>query len=61
VKPHRLDPTSLIAGLLFACLGLAFLSDRAGLLDLEARWVWPALLIGLGIALLASGLSSREQ
>jgi hypothetical protein len=60
VKPHSLDLTSLIAGLLFVGLGALFLSDRAGLFELEARWVWPALLIGLGIALLASGRSSHE-
>lgn len=52
MRPHRLDPTSLIAGLLFVGLGLVFLSDQAGTIDLEVRWIWPALLIGLGVALL---------
>ena len=57
MQRHDLDPTSLVAGLLFAGLGLAFLFDGIGALDLEVRWVWPALLIGLGVALLASARS----
>jgi hypothetical protein len=59
VRRHDLDPMSLVAGLLFVCLGLAFLSEDVGALDLQVRWVWPALLIGLGVALLASRRSTR--
>jgi len=43
---------SLVAGIVFAGLGLAFLlHERAGT-TLELRWVWPTLLIGVGVALL---------
>lgn len=61
MRPHRLDPTSLIAGFLFVGLGLVFLSDQAGTIDLEVRWIWPALLIGLGIALLGPRRASDDE
>lgn len=60
MQRHDLDPTSLISGLLFVGLAVLFLSDRVGALDLQVRWVWPALLMGLGIALLASGPRRRN-
>jgi hypothetical protein len=60
VRRHDLDPMSLVAGLLFVGFGLAFLSDDVGALDLQVRWVWPALLIGLGVALLTARRSTRE-
>ena len=41
---------SIVAGLLFVGIGAAFLIGRAGNTDLGAEWVWPVLLIGLGIA-----------
>jgi Domain of unknown function (DUF5668) len=58
MQRHELDATALIAGILFLSLGLLFLADRITSLDVEARWIWPALLIGLGLALLAAGRSS---
>lgn len=51
---HDLDATSLVAGLVFLALGLAFLLDSTGVVDLQVRWVPPALLIGLGLAGLAA-------
>ncbi len=50
MERHDLDATSLVAGLVFVVLGLGFLADEVGVADLEARWVWPVLLIGLGVA-----------
>ena len=44
-----LDAPSLISGLLFLLLGLAFLAKQTGWVDVEAAWVWPALLVGLGV------------
>jgi cell wall-active antibiotic response 4TMS protein YvqF len=61
VDRHDLDLTSLIAGLLFVALGLVFLSDRTGLIDLDVRWIWPSLLMGLGIAGLASGWGRGDE
>jgi hypothetical protein len=39
-----------VAGFLFIALGMLFLLDRAGGIDLNVRWIWPLLLIGLGVA-----------
>lgn len=58
MRRHELDATALIAGVLFVGLGSLFLADRVTSLDVEARWIWPVLLIGLGLALLAAGRSS---
>jgi hypothetical protein len=56
VQRHDADLTSLIAGLVFALIGAAYLVDAAGVLDLKVRWVLPLVLIGLGVAGLAGSL-----
>ena len=52
MEPHELDSMSLVAGIVFAGLGLAFLLHELAGTTLELRWVWPTLLIGVGVALL---------
>jgi hypothetical protein len=55
VEPHELDPFALVGGLLFAGLGVLFLLDTAGTLTVHPQWIWPLVLIALGVAgLLAS-------
>jgi hypothetical protein len=54
MQRHEFDPLSLVAGLLFAALGVLFLLDAAGNLTAQPRWIWPILLIGLGIGGLVS-------
>ena len=54
-RDRPLDLTSLIAGVLFTGLGLVFMADEGDVLNIGLEWVWPALLIGLGVALLAPG------
>lgn len=50
---HDLDVISLVAGVAFGGSGLVFLIDRST--GVSGRWVWPILLIVLGVAgLLAS-------
>ena len=39
---------ALIAGAVFIVLGIMFLVDHANGVNLDVRWVWPFLLIGLG-------------
>jgi len=56
---HDPNPGALVAGVLFIVLGGLFLADRAGGLDLDVRWVWPVLLIGLGLAGLVRSRSPR--
>ncbi|MDQ1375431.1 MAG: hypothetical protein QOJ09_2769 [Actinomycetota bacterium] len=55
MQRHDLDPLSLVSGVLFAGLGILFLLDEAGSVTVQPRWVWPLVLIALGVAgLLAS-------
>jgi hypothetical protein len=55
MERHELDPLSLVGGIVFAGLGALFLLDGAGSLTVQPRWVWPVLLIAIGVGgLLAS-------
>jgi hypothetical protein len=47
------NPGAIVAGILFTALGLIFLVDRVASVNLDVRWIWPVLLIGLGVAGLA--------
>jgi hypothetical protein len=53
------NPGALVAGAVFIVLGVLFLLDRASGINLDVRWVWPLLLIGLGVAGLVRSRSSR--
>ena len=57
---HELDVVSLVAGVAFGGAGLVFLVDRWT--GLSARWVWPILLIVIGVAgLVASRRGARDE
>lgn len=56
---HRFDALSLVFGLLFAALGVAALYDAIDFELLSLDWLWPAALIGSGIAVLLT-LGSRQ-
>jgi hypothetical protein len=56
MKRHDPDWTSLIAGVTFCVISLAYLGGEVTHRSLELRWVVPMLLIGLGIAGLAGTL-----
>ena len=60
MERHPFDTTSFVIGCLFVALGAGFLADLGAGVDLEARWVWPVLLIGLGLAGLLSGRRSPD-
>lgn len=49
-KRHDTDWTSLIAGLTFCVIAVAYLGGEISGRSLELRWVVPLLLIGLGAA-----------
>jgi len=53
------NPGAIVAGVLFIALGVVFLVDRLHGIDLDVRWVWPFLLIGLGIAGLVRSRAPR--
>jgi hypothetical protein len=53
------NPGALVAGALFIVLGAVFLLDRVSDVNLDVRWVWPFLLIGLGVAGLVRSRAPR--
>ena len=61
MQRHELDPFSLVGGLLFAVLGVLFLLDGAGSVDIKPRWVWPLVLIALGVAGVLASRPRRES
>jgi ABC-type antimicrobial peptide transport system permease subunit len=50
--------TALIGGLIFVVLGVVFLLEQLDVFELRAAYVWPVVLIAVGIAVLLGGLSS---
>ena len=52
MRRHELDPVSLTFGFAFAGLGLLFLLGRADQ-AFRLRWIWPILLLVLGVGILA--------
>jgi hypothetical protein len=51
MRRHELDPISLTFGFAFTALGLLFLVGRADQ-ALRLHWVWPLLLLALGVGIL---------
>ena len=47
-------------GIVFMAAGAAFFLDAVGVLDLAAAYVWPVLLIGIGLALIIGGRKRAE-
>jgi hypothetical protein len=54
------NPGAIVAGVLFIVLGVLFLLDHISGVDLDVRWVWPLLLIGLGVAGLVRSRAPRS-
>lgn len=57
---HRFDLASLVAGLVFTGVAVAHLLGGLDSVGVLLRWVWPALLIVLGTALLVAGSARRR-
>jgi hypothetical protein len=53
------NPGALVAGGLFIVVGVLFLIGHLNNVDVNVRWLWPALLIGLGVAGLVRSRSPR--
>jgi hypothetical protein len=51
MRRHELDPVSLVFGFAFTAAGALFLAGR---LDqaVRLRWLWPVLLLALGLGVL---------
>lgn len=60
MRRHALDPVSLVFGFAFTAAGVLFF---AGQFDqaVRLRWLWPVLLLVLGIGILLDLGSRREQ
>ena len=52
---------SIVAGVFFVLVGVAFLLQELGLWDLKAVYVFPVLLIALGVAVILGGTRRRES
>lgn len=61
MRRHRTDLVSLVAGLVFTTLGVVFLLGELRGLTVEAGWVLPVVLVGLGLCGLAATLRSRGR
>jgi len=61
MERHPFHAPAFITGSVFVSLGVLFLLDGLRGFDLQLRWVWPFLLIGLGLAGLATGRSRDDE
>jgi hypothetical protein len=51
MRRHELDPVSLVFGFAFTSAGLLFLAGRVEQ-AVRLRWLWPLLLLALGLGIL---------
>ncbi len=66
MKTHRFDPISFIFGLGLTLLGLVFLipATPTGVIALLSRvgaWVWPAVLLAIGAAIVFSAVAAGRH
>lgn len=55
-----MNRSSIVWGLFFVLMGIAFLGDTAGLWTMRAAYVLPIALIILGVAILLGGTTARD-
>lgn len=58
---HRFDPLSFVFGLLFVAVAVAGLTGPWTLRPVDLAWAGPAVLILLGVVVLASGGTRRDE
>jgi hypothetical protein len=56
MRKHELDLTSLVAGLVFVAIAVVYLVAAGTNVHVDAGWVLPFGLVGLGVAGLAGSL-----
>ena len=60
MRRHRLDPISMIFGVLFAVIGGAFLFGNIDVATLPPALSWPVPLVVLGLAIISLALSGSR-
>ena len=60
MKRHPFDIFSFVAGAIFVALGISFAATGDNVLR-DADWIWPALLVALGVAGLAAALRRDDE
>src|SRR6266487_926974 len=60
MQRHDFDPIAFIFGVLFTGSGILFMVGRFDLFN-HARWLWPGLLVLLGIAVLVGARGRGSQ
>jgi len=60
MRPEH-DRGAIISGLVFIAFGVLFLLDRLNVFTLRARFLWPIVLIALGVAVIARGSDSGRS
>jgi hypothetical protein len=61
MTPSVRDPVSLISGIAVTALGLLLVLDQADAIELTFGWLGAALAAVLGVILVISGLTQREN
>lgn len=61
MKPHRLDATSLVSGVVFGLVAAVYLIGEATGNYVDGRWLLPLALIGLGVAGVAGAVTTAAR
>jgi hypothetical protein len=61
MTPSVRDPVSLVSGVAVTALGALLLLDQADAIELTFGWLGAALAAVLGVILVISGLTQREN
>ncbi|MCU0264521.1 MAG: hypothetical protein MUC45_00160 [Actinomycetia bacterium] len=61
MQRHDLDLTSLVAGLVFVAIAVAYLVGALTDVRVDGAWVLPLGLIGLGVAGLAGSVARARR
>jgi hypothetical protein len=61
MNERSFDTGKLAAGLVFIALGTLFLLDRLGALQFDAGYIWPIVLITIGLAVFLGGWQARRH
>jgi hypothetical protein len=61
VRRHSLDLVSLLSGLLFTGLAVAYIIGAYADVRLDPRYVLPLVLVGLGVAGLAGSVLAQRR